>query len=460
MNEKRYLKWYNKLGYGSGDWAANMVYALLTSFVMIYLTDTVDLNAGVIGILIMFSKFADGVTDIFFGRLIDKTKSKMGKARPWMLWSYVGNAVCLVAIFAVPLNWGKTAQYAFFFIAYTLLNAVFYTANNIAYASLTALITKNGNERVQMGSIRFMFSLATNLIVASITVNLVGSLGGGAVGWRNVALIYAIIGLIVNTISVFSVKELPDSELMDQEEGKTADAAAEAEKLTFLDSFKLLMKNKYYLLICVIYIFTYVQTGIAGVGIYYMTYVLGNASLLGLFSMAQMFPMIIGLAFTPMLVAKLKGMYKVNLGGYTLAFIFRIGFMVGGYLGIVPMMLAFSVLAGLCSSPLTGDLNALIAAASDWTYKTSGKRVDGTMFSCSSLGIKVGSGIGSALSGLLLAIGGYVNAAPVQPQSAINMLQFMYLWFPMISIAIIWLCLKNLKVEQANAELDAQAGRK
>ena len=86
MNEKRYLKWYNKVGYGSGDLAANMVYAILTSFVMLYLTDTVDLNSGVIGILIMLSKFADGVTDIFFGRMIDKTKSKMGKARPWMLW--------------------------------------------------------------------------------------------------------------------------------------------------------------------------------------------------------------------------------------------------------------------------------------------------------------------------------------------------------------------------------------
>lgn len=315
MNEKRYLKWYNKVGYGSGDLAANMVYAILTSFVMLYLTDTVDLNSGVIGILIMLSKFADGVTDIFFGRMIDKTKSKMGKARPWMLWSYVGNAVCLVAIFAVPMSWGKIAQYAFFFIAYTMLNAVFYTANNIAYASLTALITKNGNERVQMGSIRFMFSLATNLIVASITLSSVDALGGGAVGWRNIALIYAVIGLIVNTISVFSVKELPDSELMDQAENGKADAAAEAGKLSFLDSFKLLLKNKYYLLICVIYIFTYVQTGIASVGAYYMIYVLGNKDLLGLFSMAQMFPMIVGLAFTPMLVAKMKGMYKVNLGG-------------------------------------------------------------------------------------------------------------------------------------------------
>ena len=88
MNEKRYLKWYNKVGYGSGDLAANMVYAILTSFVMLYLTDTVDLNSGVIGILIMLSKFADGVTDIFFGRMIDKTKSKMGKARPWM-WRFL-----------------------------------------------------------------------------------------------------------------------------------------------------------------------------------------------------------------------------------------------------------------------------------------------------------------------------------------------------------------------------------
>lgn len=66
----------------------------------------------------------------------------MGKARPWMLWSYIGNTVCLIAIFAIPSSWGDTAKYAYFFIAYTLLNAVFYTANNIAYASLTALITK------------------------------------------------------------------------------------------------------------------------------------------------------------------------------------------------------------------------------------------------------------------------------------------------------------------------------
>ena len=79
---------------------------------------------------------------MFFGTMIDKTKSKLGKARPWMLYAYIGCAVTLVANFAIPDNLGTTAQYAWFFLAYTLLNAVFFTANNIAYASLVTFCTK------------------------------------------------------------------------------------------------------------------------------------------------------------------------------------------------------------------------------------------------------------------------------------------------------------------------------
>ena len=205
MKEKTYLKWYQKIGYGSGDIAGNCVYALLTAFMMIYLTDTVGLSMGIVGTLIAVSKVFDGVSDFFFGRMIDKTHTKFGKARPWMLWPYIGCAVALVACFAIPMSWGKTAQYIFFFVSYTLLNAVFFTANNIAYASLTALITKNTNERVQLGSFRFIFAFATSMIIQYITINLVNACGGGATGWRAVAIIYAIVGLITNTISTLSV---------------------------------------------------------------------------------------------------------------------------------------------------------------------------------------------------------------------------------------------------------------
>ena len=456
-NEKKYLKWYNKLGYGSGDLAANCIYALLTSFVMIYLTDTVGLKASVIGMLIMVSKCLDGVSDVFFGNLMDKTHTKMGKARPWMLWTEIGCGICLVAVFAIPASWGTTAQYAFFFIAYTLLNAVFYTANNIAYASLTSLITKNVNERVQMGSIRFMFSLATNIIVASVTVGLVGKFGGGAVGWKTVAIIYAIIALIVNTISVFSVRELSPEELS---EGMEESAASMDEKPSFVESLKLLLMNKYFIMIAVFYMLTYIQTGIAGVGTYWCTYVLGDVSMLGAFSAAMMIPMIIGLALTPVLIKKFKGMYKINLCGYIVSTVFRALFIVAGYAMNVPMMLIMSAIAGLFASPVTGDINALISATSEYTVRTQGKHIEGAMFSCSSLGIKVGGGLGTAICGLLLDAGGYVANAPEQSASAINMLNFMYLWIPMIAVILVTVIMYFLKVEKANADWDAAHGIK
>ena len=104
MEEKKYLKWYNKIGYGSGDVAGNVVYAFLTSFMMVYLTDSVGLAAGVVGTLIAVSKLFDGFTDIFFGSMIDKTHSKMGKAKPWMLYGYIGCAITLIGCFAVPIG--------------------------------------------------------------------------------------------------------------------------------------------------------------------------------------------------------------------------------------------------------------------------------------------------------------------------------------------------------------------
>ena len=447
--EKTYLKWYNKVGYGSGDLAANMVYGLLTSFVMIYLTDTVGLNSGVIGTLIMASKFFDGFTDIIVGNLMDKTHSKMGKARPWMLYSQIGNSVFLAACFMIPMSWGQKAQYAYFFIAYTMLNAIFYTANNIAYAALTSLITRNNNERVQVGTIRFMFSLTTNIVVASITVNLVNSFGGGAAGWRTVAIIYALIGLIVNTISVMSVRELPP------EDGENQSLAGPKDEISILQALKILFSNKYFIVIVLTYIGIYLQTGFAGIGIYYMTYILKDPSLLGTFSMMGMFPMVLGLIATPFLVQKF-GMYKTNIAGYIWALVFRVLFIFAGLKLNGPMMLAFSFLAGLGTAPLTGDMNALISSTTDYTYKTKGVHVEGAMFSASSVGIKVGGGIGTALSGLMLSAGGYIPNAATQPQSCINMLNFMYLFFPLIVCAIILVLLTQLNVEKANADWDAE----
>lgn len=452
MTEKKYLKWYNMVGYGSGDIAGNVVYAFLTSFVMIFLTNTIGLDAGVVGTLIAASKLLDGVTDVFFGNMIDKTKSKMGKARPWMFFGFFGCAATLFAVFAIPTTMGQFAQYAWFFIAYTLLNAVFYTANNIAYSALTSLVTKNSSERVQMGSFRFIFAFSTSLFIQSVTVGAVDALGGGAEGWRNIALIYCILGVITNTISVFSVKELPEEELNECDESDVP----KDDNLSLIDSAKLLFSNKYYVMISCVYILQQLYGAMLGVGIYFMTYVLHNKNLFGVFSWAINIPLIIALVFTPNLVAKWKGMYKLNKCSYMLATVARLGVVVAGYMGSVPLMLVFTAIAALGQGPWQGDMNAVIATCSEHTYLTKGKRIDGSMYSCTSLGVKIGGGIGTALSGWMLSLSGFVNGdASVQPDSCINMMYFMYLWLPFILDLLITIILSFMNVEEENEKLRA-----
>lgn len=189
------------------------------------------------------------------------------------------------------------------------------------------------------------------------------------------------------------------------------------------------------------------------VGIYYMTYIFNDASLLGIFTLSTLFPMIVVLAITPSLVKK-SSMYKVINLGYDGAIVFRGLFMIVAFIANKPLMLLCLLLNGLCTGPLVGSLNALISESSDYTYRTKGKRLDATMFSCSSFGIKVGGGIGTALAGWLLAAGNFDGSAIVQASSALTMIKVSYAVVPFIVVVLMKILLKALKVEKANKEWD------
>lgn len=452
MNEKKYLKWYQKVGYASGDAAANCGYALITSFMLIYLTNSVGLNSAIVGVLMMVSKIFDGITDVFFGTMIDRTKSKLGKARPWMLYGQIGVSLSLFLVFCIP-SMGKTMQYVYFFVFYTAFNAVFFTANNVAYATLSALITRNSQERVQLGSIRFMFSTVTYMVVMSLTTGLVENFGGGAQGWRRVALMFAVIGLIINTISVFSVKELPDDEGSATVQNEKGD-----NKLKLVDAIKLLLKNKYYIIILALYLLYYGANGItSAAGIYFYTYYFEQPALLGLMSLANMVPMVIVLAFTPAIVKKVGSMRNVNIAGYILSSVAGGLQIIAALQKNIPLFMALAFVRSFGMAPFTGTINALIAETADYAWRTQGVRLDGTMFSCSSIGVKVGGGIGSAVVGLLISVGGFVGTASTQTTGAINMIFFVNLVLPVIIGLGIVALLFMLKVEKANKELAEKA---
>lgn len=457
MNEKKYLKWYHKVAYGSGDLASNCGYALISSFVMLYLTNAVGLNSAVIGTLMMVSKLLDGVSDIFFGGLMDRTRSRLGQARPWMLYGQIGVSACLFLVFSIP-SMSPNMQYAYFFVFYTAFNAVFYTANSIAYAALAAKITKNGQERVQLGSIRFIFATFTTLIISYNAMGLVERFGGGTKGWRTVALIFAVIALIVNTFCVLMVKEVPDEDVQPAGENDSDEKAlAAGAKVSFGTSLKLLLKNPYYIIILGLYLVNYIYSGITqGSAIYFMTYYMGDPALLGTFSLFQLVPVMIILTLTPMLVKKFGSMWKMNLYARIITLLMGAVFIIGAVNKNLPVMLFATFLRNMAGGPLTGTLNALVAETSDYTWRTQGVRIDGVMFSCSSIGVKLGGGIGSAVVGWLLALGGFDGTAAVQSAGAVNMIFFMYAVLPIVMGVVMAVLVYLLKVEKANKEWDAQ----
>ena len=139
-----------------------------------------------------------------------------------------------------------------------------------------------------------------------------------------------------------------------------------------------------------------------------------------------------------------------------LAVVGRALVVVAGYMGSVPLMMAFTALAALGQGPWQGDMNAVIASCSEYTYLTQGKRIDGTMYSCTSLGVKIGGGIGPAVVGWMLELSGYVGRNATQPQSALDMMQFIYLWLPLIFDVLIMFVLSRMNVEGANKKLKAE----
>ena len=300
-----------------------------------------------------------------------------------------------------------------------------------------------------------MFAFATSLAIQSITLLAVSALGDTGEAWRTVAIVYAIIGLIVNTLSFFSVKELPEEELVN-----TSDKAEieKDEKYGLVEAAKLLVSNKYYLMICVTYILQQIYGAMISMGTYYTVHILGGKNLFGVFSWAINIPLIIALVFTPTLVAKMHGMYKLNVGGYALAAVARALVAVAGYTGSgdVKMMLLFTAIAALGQGPWQGDMNAVIASCSEYTWLTKHKRVDGTMYSCTSLGVKLGGSLGTAITGWLLAFSNYDKALAVQPESCINMLKLMYLVISFALDAIITVILSRMKVEEANDKIRAE----
>lgn len=454
MNEKKYLKSVNKFAYASGDVACNIYGTFISSFVLVYLSNTIGLNPGICGTLILASKLLDGVTDILFGTLIDNTKSRMGKARPWILYTILPMAVGMVMLFAVP-GTSRTIQYVYFFIVYTVTNAFFFTAANIAYSSLAVFMTKNKEEQVQLSVFRFIGAMLAGIIAAGATMSLVAAFGGGKNGWRIVAVIYAVIYVIMMLICLAGTKEIRSNTAQSEKnESKT--------NRNVFQNLSCLLRNPYYLILLVSSIlYTTSMNMSTAVGSYFVVYALGDESAISLtyFTLTMMLPMIFGLVITPALV-KRNGLKKSVLMGLCISMAGSVPFAISGISASpnLTVMLIGNGIRWFGIGPIGGTMAAFTAELSGYTLRRENVELEGTMFSCSSMGTKIGGGLGPGLAGWLLAAANYVSSDTgeylAQPASALRMIKLSYTVIPVAITLIVLILYFFMNVESENKKWD------
>ena len=164
-NKNGKLSWGEKLAYGMGDSGANVVCALTGTYLTAFYTDTVGIATAAVGTMMLLARIFDGVTDIIMGAIVDKTKTRWGKARPWVLWSAPFMALSIILMFNFPSGMSDSGKLIYAYITYIFQNCIVYTANNLPYNALLARMTLDVQDRATASSLRFIMAQLTMLIV-------------------------------------------------------------------------------------------------------------------------------------------------------------------------------------------------------------------------------------------------------------------------------------------------------
>jgi Na+/melibiose symporter-like transporter len=202
------LKLREKIGYSLGDGSANLIFQMMMMFQMFFYTDVFGIKAGVAGFILLFARFFDAFVDPLAGILSDRTNTKWGKYRPWLIWTALPFAVFFVMAFATP-DLDERGKILYAGITYTLLMTI-YSFNNTPYASLGGVMTSNIKERTSLSTVRFITATIATFVVQGLTLPLVTRFGGNSAspkGWVITVALFAVVGIVLMVITFFSTKE-------------------------------------------------------------------------------------------------------------------------------------------------------------------------------------------------------------------------------------------------------------
>lgn len=195
-NQMRALSWKTRVSYGLGDTACNVVYGMIGSLLTIFYTDYVGISAAAIGVIMLISRIFDGCSDVIMGFVVNKTHSKYGQSRPWILWMAIPYAVSAVLLFTVP-HTATNIQLIYIFVTYNFTATVCYTALNLPYGSLSAMMTRSSRERDMLSIVRMALSPIGRIMAVTFTTPLVKLFGDDQAAWVKTMAIWAVLALLM-----------------------------------------------------------------------------------------------------------------------------------------------------------------------------------------------------------------------------------------------------------------------
>ena len=219
-NNTASLGWGTRISYGLGDTACNIVFGMITALLTLFYTDYCGIPVVTVGLVMLISRIFDGSSDVIIGIIVSKTKSKWGKARPWILWMSVPYVLCAVAMFCVPHSSSTTVQFWYIFVTYNLCTTVCYTAINVPYGTLSTMMTRSSHERDLLSVVRMSLSPIGKIIAVTFTMPVVKLFGNDQAAWIKTMSIWCAIALALLVICFVRCKETVNFEAAQQEQPK------------------------------------------------------------------------------------------------------------------------------------------------------------------------------------------------------------------------------------------------
>ena len=397
-NTKGKVPFISKLAYGFGDVGCNFSWSFVVSFLMIFYTDVFGISMAAVATLMLVSRFWDAFNDPLIGSLSDRTKSRWGRYRPWLLFGAPITALVLLLCFWAHPDMDYTGKIIYMSITYGLL-VLGYTCVNLPYGTLCGAMTQNIDERAQINTSRSVAAMIAIGVINIITVPLVKYCGDGtlssAQGFISVAAIYGLIFTFCHWFCFAKTKEMVKVEIS-------------SKAVPVSDQLKAVVKNKPFLMAVVgQLLFGFILYGRNADLIYYFKYVEGNEDLFSFFSGVIVVPSIIGAALFP-LIFKWTG----NKGWAASVFSVLMGISMVALYFFSPnespvLFYIFAVLAQFFFSGFNTAIYAIIPDCVEYGEWKTGIRNDGFQYSFISLANKIGMALGTSLLALVMGWAGY-----------------------------------------------------